>query len=136
MATKSSKRPKTKKSPRASKGPKRASTGANGLPAFMTEVLTLADAAEFLRVSEAGLKTDAAAGRVPGRIVAGEWRFARTTLLAWLSQSEPRVSVPRPPIRPPLVEETPEEHAAFLATIQAYRDEIDRATGYGNYAPE
>ena len=49
------------------------------------EILTLAEAAAFLRVPEEGLKTDAVAGRVPGRLVAGEWRFVKATLLAWLS---------------------------------------------------
>jgi hypothetical protein len=37
-----------------------------------------------------------------------------------------------PPSTPP--EETPEEQEAFLASIRAYRDEIDRATGSGKYA--
>jgi hypothetical protein len=73
MATKTTKKPVTNHSP---------------VPA--TEVMTLAEAAAFLRVSEDGLKADAAAGRVPGRHVAGEWRFVKETLLAWLSQPEPR----------------------------------------------
>jgi hypothetical protein len=64
-------------------------TAANGPPSPPGEVLTLAEAAALLRVPEEGLKTDAAAGRVPGRLVAGEWRFVRATLLAWLSQPEP-----------------------------------------------
>ncbi|MGL6096643.1 MAG: helix-turn-helix domain-containing protein [Fimbriiglobus sp.] len=53
------------------------------------EVLTLAEAAAFLRVSDAGLRVDAEAARVPGRVVAGEWRFARAVLLDWLARPEP-----------------------------------------------
>jgi hypothetical protein len=124
---------KKPKAPKASKPPKRAANNAL-LPTG--EILTLADAAAFLRVSESGLKVDAAAGRVPGRFVAGEWRFVKGTLFAWLSQPEARLSAQSPPIIPPLIEETPEEHEAFLASIRAYRDEIDRATDSGKYAPE
>ncbi len=58
---------------------------ANGVPAPTGEILTLAEAAAFLRVPEEGLRADAVAGRVPGRQVAGEWRFVKATLLAWLS---------------------------------------------------
>ena len=49
-------------------------------------VLTLAEAAELLRVPEDGLKADAVADRVPGRLVAGEWRFHGAALLRWLGQ--------------------------------------------------
>lgn len=52
------------------------------------EVLTLGEAAAFLRVSEDGLRLDAEAGRVPTRRVAGEWRFMRAALRDWLSQPE------------------------------------------------
>src|SRR5579871_3459458 len=54
------------------------------------EVLTLSEAATLLRVSSDGLKADAEAGRVPGRVVAGEWRFSRVGLLDWLSRSDSR----------------------------------------------
>jgi len=74
MATKTSKKPKP---------------GANGKPpATVSEVLTLAEAAAFLRVPEAGLLAEATHGRVPGRLIAGEWRFVKATLLAWLSEPE------------------------------------------------
>ncbi len=52
------------------------------------EILTLAEAAVFLRVSEDGLKADAVGGKVPGRVVAGEWRFSRVALLVWLGHFE------------------------------------------------
>ncbi len=56
------------------------------------EVLTLEEAAALLRVDQADL--DAAAGRseVPGRQIAGTWRFSRAALLRWLQPDklEPR----------------------------------------------
>jgi hypothetical protein len=52
------------------------------------EVLTLAEAADFLRVPEVGLKTDAVNRKVPGRTIAVEWRFSRIALLCWLGHFE------------------------------------------------
>jgi hypothetical protein len=61
----------------------------NGKPSLSEgEILTLAEAAQFLRVSEDGLKADAVGGKVPGRVVAGEWRFNRAALLCWLGHFE------------------------------------------------
>ncbi|MFO0850171.1 MAG: helix-turn-helix domain-containing protein [Gemmataceae bacterium] len=54
------------------------------------DVLTLSDAAALLRVPQAGLKSDADAGRLPGRLVAGEWRFSRAALMGWLAGAEDR----------------------------------------------
>jgi excisionase family DNA binding protein len=62
---------------------------ANGTPTPPGDVLTLAEAAAFLRVPEAGLRQDAEAGRVPGRRVAGEWRFSRDGLHEWLGRLAP-----------------------------------------------
>src|SRR4051812_49325635 len=60
---------------------------ANGVPVPPpAEGLTLAEAAAFLRVPEDGLRADAALGRVPGRLVAGEWRFGKAQLLQWLGR--------------------------------------------------
>ena len=56
-----------------------------GKSSATVEVLTLAEAAAFLRVDEAKLETDADADRVPGRQVGGEWRFHRGGLAYWLA---------------------------------------------------
>jgi hypothetical protein len=48
------------------------------------EVLTLAETADYLRVSEeAALKSVRSEG-LPGRLVDGEWRFLRTAVEDWL----------------------------------------------------
>ena len=69
---------------------------ANGQPRSAdAEVMTLAEAAAFLRVPEVGLREDADAGRLPGRLIAGEWRFVKGALLNWLANAAgDRSSVP------------------------------------------
>ena len=58
---------------------------AQTVTAAANEVLTLAEAAAFLRVDEASLAADADADRVPGQRVGGEWRFHRAGLMHWLA---------------------------------------------------
>jgi excisionase family DNA binding protein len=45
----------------------------------------LAEAAEFLRVAEDQVAELAARQEIPGRQIAGEWRFLRTALADWLA---------------------------------------------------
>ena len=61
------------------------------------DILTLEEAAEFLRVGKDKLELDARNGTVPCRMVAGEWRFTKLALFLWLN-SEVKSGVPgRPP---------------------------------------
>lgn len=48
------------------------------------EVLTAGEAASLLRVDETQLLEAARQGELPGRRIAGEWRFSRIALLSWL----------------------------------------------------
>jgi excisionase family DNA binding protein len=50
----------------------------------MPEVLTLDEAAKLLRLGPEQLQGAAAAGELPGRRIAGEWRFSQSALIAWL----------------------------------------------------
>jgi excisionase family DNA binding protein len=52
------------------------------------EILTAGEAAALLRIGEPELVQAAERGELPGRRIAGEWRFAREALLAWLAVSE------------------------------------------------
>src|ERR687886_137250 len=61
---------------------------ASFLPAEPPEVLTLAEAADLLRVDEDVLAAMADAGKLPGRKLGDEWRFARAGLLRWLAGDE------------------------------------------------
>jgi len=60
--------------------------GANG--ADTPEVMTLAEAAAFLRLSEPVVRRLALNGRLPGRVAEGEWRFLRSALRIWLSGTD------------------------------------------------
>ncbi len=96
---------------------------ANGPPTPAGDVLTLAEAAAFLRVPEDGLRKDADAGRVPGRLIAGEWRFAKGALLAWLS---PAVSgqPSTPPGQEVVRKALPADlNKGFLSVIGAFADD-------------
>lgn len=48
------------------------------------EVLSVEEAARFLKVPAATVRREARAGRLPGRHVGKEWRFARSALIDWL----------------------------------------------------
>ena len=54
-----------------------------------TEVLTLAEAAAYLRVTEADVLIAATTQGLPGQKVGGEWRFSQSSLQAWLSTPRP-----------------------------------------------
>src|SRR4051794_27330645 len=56
-------------------------------PAPAPDVLTAAQAAELLRVDEPAVLELAESAELPGRKVAGEWRFARTAVLRWLESA-------------------------------------------------
>jgi excisionase family DNA binding protein len=49
------------------------------------EVLTLEEVAKLLRLPTEAVATGAAEGELPGRRLGGEWRFARSAVLRWLS---------------------------------------------------
>jgi excisionase family DNA binding protein len=55
--------------------------------AATNEVLTLAEVAALLQVSEANVTAAIRKDRLPGRSIGGEWRFARSAVLQWLGLS-------------------------------------------------
>ena len=50
------------------------------------DVLTVSDRASWLQVDEEAVTELAEQGDVPGRKLAGEWRFAREAVLDWLAK--------------------------------------------------
>jgi excisionase family DNA binding protein len=56
----------------------------------VTDVLTLAEAAEYLRLPEETLARQAAQGTIPGRQIEDAWRFLRLALDDWLSRQDRR----------------------------------------------
>ena len=75
-------------------------------PSAWPEVMTLEEAARFLRVSPAELAQLADWREVPGRRVGAYWRFSRTALLAWLAGDwrATAAAVPQPPQTAPLTQ--------------------------------
>lgn len=69
--------------PRTKKQPEPETNGAVG------EVLTLAEAAAYLRLREAALVSAVHAQGLPGRMVGGEWRFSKTAIHEWLAGGKP-----------------------------------------------
>ena len=54
-------------------------------PFEAAEVMTAAQAAEFLQIDEATVIELAEAAELPGRKLRTDWRFSRSALVAWLS---------------------------------------------------
>lgn len=54
------------------------------------EVLTLEEAAAFLRVSSDAVLRLALQQVLPGRQIEGQWRFLRTALADWLREKSPK----------------------------------------------
>ena len=57
-------------------------------PADIPDVLTPAQAAALLQVDEDAVLALAEEGRLPGRRIGDEWRFARAAVVEWLSGPE------------------------------------------------
>lgn len=58
-------------------------------PAPVSEVLTLEEAAELLRVPTDDVRALVESGELPARRIGETWRFTRTAVLAWLAGPEP-----------------------------------------------
>lgn len=65
------------------------------------EVMTLAEAAAFIRVSERTLGQMAREGRIPAQKAGREWRFLRRALEDWLARGGPAVGEGHPTSRRP-----------------------------------
>ena len=66
----------------------------NGVPTPIEsgDVLTLAEAAAYLRVSETDVIKAASDQDLPGRLIGGEWRFLKSSLRNWLDRSPKKFS--------------------------------------------
>jgi excisionase family DNA binding protein len=54
-----------------------------------SEVLTLAEAAAYLRVDEADLIELVHSQNLPGRFIVNEWRFLKSAIQQWLARESP-----------------------------------------------
>jgi hypothetical protein len=55
-----------------------------------SQVLTLDDAAAYLKLPAESVARRAAEGEIPGRLVEGAWRFLLSALEDWLRHVDPR----------------------------------------------
>ena len=90
--------PRTKGPPTTANGP---ATG---------EVLTLAEAAAYLRLPEADVVSAIHAQGLPGRLVGGEWRLLKAALQQWLGTGSPTAEMRK---------------AALLASAGSFADDPD-----------
>jgi excisionase family DNA binding protein len=80
-----------KQSKRPKQAPKPPVPSVNGaVPLDPSDVMTLAETAAFLRVSEHDVRQMADEGKLPARRVSGQWRFLKSALLEWFRQPEPK----------------------------------------------
>jgi excisionase family DNA binding protein len=80
--------PRTTKKPKPNPVPQPAPQPA-AVNGPLGEVLTLAEAAAYLRLPENEVIAAASSQGLPGRLVGGEWRFLKTAIQQWLSVSQP-----------------------------------------------
>lgn len=74
--------PRTRRHPPGSPSRPKPPATANGAPG---EVLTLAETVAYIRLPEAEVVDLVHSQRLPGRCVAGEWRFLRSAVQHWLA---------------------------------------------------
>ena len=56
----------------------------------LPEVLTLEEAADYLRLPKESVEKHAALGRIPGRRIEDTWRFLKTAIDDWLRAQDSR----------------------------------------------
>jgi excisionase family DNA binding protein len=93
--------------PRSRPG-KKASAERQGALRRLPDVLTLHEAAAFLRVGDRDVAALAAAQAIPARKVGAEWRFLKSALEDWLRKTVP-----------------PTGKEALLALAGAFKDDPD-----------
>jgi excisionase family DNA binding protein len=59
------------------------------------EIMNVVEAAAFLHVAPATVRTALAAQRLPGKRIGKEWRLSRSALLEWLSEPGEAKNYPR-----------------------------------------
>jgi excisionase family DNA binding protein len=61
-----------------------------GHPASVPDILTLEEAAEYLRLPEETVERQAAQGQIPGRRIEDTWRFLKAAIDDWLRSYDAR----------------------------------------------
>jgi excisionase family DNA binding protein len=61
-----------------------------GRTILMQDVLTLEEAANYLRLPEETVEREASQGHIPGRRIADTWRFLKAAIDEWLRSQDSR----------------------------------------------
>lgn len=99
--------PRTKPKPKPGPQSEPQSVAVNGPT---DQVLTLAEAAAYLRLPEKDVIAATSSQGLPGRLVSGEWRFLKTAIQQWLSVSQPTAEMRK---------------AAILQLVGRWKDDPD-----------
>ena len=70
-------------------GPRSQPAPSASVPSAVGEVLTLAEAAAYLRLPEAEVVSLVHTQGLPGRCITGEWRFLKAAIQHWLASASP-----------------------------------------------
>jgi excisionase family DNA binding protein len=84
--------PATKKKPAKSKPEANGPLAVPASPAIAGDVLTLAEAAAYLRLPETDVVSLVQSQGLPGRFAGTQWRFLKSAIQAWLSVPPPEGS--------------------------------------------
>jgi excisionase family DNA binding protein len=60
------------------------------MQSFQTEVLTIEEVANYLRLPAETVERQAAQGKLPGRKIGDDWRFLKTAVDDWLRSHDAR----------------------------------------------
>jgi excisionase family DNA binding protein len=74
--------------PKSIVNPNRPGNGVAPAAAGLPDVLTLSEAAAYLRVAEADVLRLARQQELPSRLIGTEWRFLKSALQSWLGASQ------------------------------------------------
>jgi excisionase family DNA binding protein len=85
------------------------------------DVLTVSQVAKYLQLPETTILEEANAGRLPGRCIAGQWRFILVALTDWLRETEGTSYVNGRPRSNNEPSSSDEETESLLAEIRASR---------------
>jgi excisionase family DNA binding protein len=93
-------------------------------------VLTLDELADYLKLPAATLEQQADRGHLPGRKIAGEWRFLQAAIDDWLRQPDDnRPLFPRHAAAPPIMPIAPSDNPwAEVASLDKDAAEIAEIT--------
>jgi excisionase family DNA binding protein len=66
-----------------------------GITAVQTDIMTIKEVSEYLKLAEKTAYRLAAQGKIPGFKIGGSWRFRRSEIDAWIKEQRQNQEVKR-----------------------------------------